>query len=393
MKTVSVLLPTFNEAGNIESMVEEVLSQEKKLPGYKFEVLIVDSISTDGTGKIAKSLAKKYSNVHYLSVERGLGVATIKGHLYAISHFKPDILVQIDADEQVDPEIIVRLVKTVEEGFDLAIGSRFVPGGKNMLSPSRRFFSAGASVFSRIVMGPFKVREFTNSARAFTPELFKKLDIEKLPWKEKTFIIQPAMLHELTMHTEKYREIPLVFKNRAEGYSKNKVVNYIYDVITYSLDTRLNSWGLNIPVFYLTRRAKTLIKFGLVGVTGTTVDFIFYNVFIVSFGIPPATSKAISTEIAIVNNFILNHFWTFRHRKNASPIYNKLITFNLISLGGLAIGVFIVKLLDLIYGEGVVNVLGINVAFYNLYFFATIPPVMIWNFTINHFITWRNKGD
>ncbi len=393
MKTVSVLLPTFNEVGNIKSMVEDVLSQGTKLPGHKLEILIVDSLSLDGTARIAKDLEKKYPNVHYLSVEKGLGVAIMKGHQYALEHLNPDILIQIDADEQVDPEIIVRLIKTIEEGNDLAIGSRFVLGGKNLLAPSRKFFSSGASFFCRILMGPFKVHEFTNSTRAFIPELFNKLDIQKLPWKEKTFIIQPAMLHELTLHTKKYKEIPLVFKNRAEGYSKNKVINYIYDVITYSLDIRLNSWGIHIPIFYLTRRAKTLIKFGLVGVTGTTVDFIFYNVFIVYLGTPPATSKAFSTEIAIVNNFILNHVWTFRHRKNTSPIYSKFATFNLISLGGLLIGVLIVKLLDLIYGEGTVNILGVNVAYYNLYFFATIPPVMIWNFTINHFITWRNKGD
>lgn len=391
MKIVSVLLPTFNEVGNIESMVREVLSQEKKLPGTKFEILIVDSLSSDGTAKIAKDLANKYTNVHYLSVERGLGVAIIKGHQYALEQFNPDILVQLDADEQVDPEIIVRLVKTIEEGNDLAVGSRFVPGGKNLLSPSRRFFSSGASFFCRIVMGPFGIKEFTNSTRAFTPELFKRMDTQKLPWKEKTFIIQPAMLHELTLYTKKYKEIPLVFKNRAEGYSKNKVVNYTYDVITYSLDTRLNSWGINFPIFYLTRRAKTLIKFGMVGVTGTTVDFIFYNIFIVYLGTPPATSKAISTEIAIINNFIFNHIWTFRHRKNTSPIYSKFAAFNLISFVGLLIGVFIVKLLDLIYGAGTANILGINVAYYNLYFFATIPPVMIWNFTVNHFITWRKK--
>ncbi len=392
MKKVSVLLPVYNEAGNIESIVAEVLMQCKKLEGYKTEVLIVDSSSTDGTGEIAKSLAQKYPDVYYLNVERGLGVATVKGHLYAISHFKPDVLVQMDADGQVDPEIMVRLVKGIEEGSNLVIGSRFVEGGRNLLSFSRRIFSAGASFWCRIVMGPLPISEFTNSARAFTPELFQKINLSRVPWREKTFIIQPAFLHEAVVAGAKYKEIPLIFKNREEGYSKNKIINYTYDVITYTLDRRLNSWGINIPLFYITRRAKTLIKFGLVGIAGTTVDFVFYNLFISNFGVRPASAKGVSTAIAIINNFALNHFWTFRHRKTTSSLGKKFITFFLISLGGLIIGVFIVKALHLIYGNGFVNFLGMQIPYYNLYFFATIPAVMSWNFTVNHLVTWRHKS-
>ena len=126
----------------------------------------------------------------------------------------------------------------------------------------------------------------------------------------------------------KYKEVPLVFKNRAEGYSKNKVVNYTYDVITYAIDARLHKWGINFPLFYITRRAKTLIKFGVVGFTGTIVDFFFYKFFINSLGMLPATSKGFSAEIAILNNFAWNHFWTFRYRKNKTNVWQKLGIFN-----------------------------------------------------------------
>lgn len=391
MKIVSVLLPTYNERENIEGFVKQVLVQEKYLPGWQIEVVISDSNSPDGTGKIAKRLAKANSKIHFIEVERGLGIGIIKGHLYSLEHIKPDVLAQMDADGQVGVEILPKLVHTIEEGYNLAIGSRFAPGGRNMLSFSRRIFTSGASWLSRIIMGPFNIKEFTNSARAFTPQLFRKINLERLPWREKTFIIQPAFLNEAVLVGAKYKEVPLTFKNRAEGYSKNKVINYTYDVITYAIDARLHKWGIDFPFFQYTRRAKTIIKFGVVGFSGTLIDFLIYNILIGYLHFRPATSKGISTEIAILNNFILNHIWTFRYRKTNSSLWQKLATFNIVSFGGLAIAVLVVKFLHMIYEDGFVNFVGLNVPYYNLYFLATIPPVMIWNFAINHFITWKQE--
>lgn len=394
MKKVSIVLPTYNEKANIQNTVEKVLEQEKNLPGWKIDIVIADDIRTsDGTEAIVQKITKKNKQVHFIKVEPGLGVGLIKGHRYALEYLHPDILAQLDADGQVVPDVLVRLVKTIEEGYSLAIGSRFVSGGKNQLSFARRLFSSGASTFYRLMVGPWSIKEVTNSARAFTPQLFKKINLNRLPWKEPTFIVQPAFLHEAILAGAKYKEVPLVFKNRLEGYSKNKVFNYTYDVITYCIDVQLNSRGIHIRFFYITRRAKTLVKFGLVGFVGTVVDFAFYKIFINSFGVPPATAKGFSTEIAIINNFILNNYWTFRYRKTKTNIWQKFGLFNLVSLGGLVIGVLIVKFLHATYGNGFVNVFGRPVAFNNFYFFATIPPVMLWNFTINHFITWRNQRD
>lgn len=390
-KVLTIVLPTFNEKDNLENFIERVLIQQNNIPDYKFQLVISDSRSTDGTVEVADKLTKKHKNVHFISVERGLGVGLYKGHLYALEKFNPDIMAQLDADGQVDEKVLVELVKAIEEGYNLALGSRFVKGGKNELSLTRRLFTAGSSLVCRLIMGPLNIREFTNSARAFTPELFKRINWKRLPWQEKTFIMQPAFLNEAILAGAKYKEVPLVFRNRAEGYSKNKTVNYTYDVLTYAIDARLHKMGFNIPFFYLTRRAKTLVKFILVGVTGTIVDFTFYKLFIVFGGYPPATSKAFSAEIAIINNFILNNFWTFRYRKTGHSFIRKFLTFNTVSLGGLVIGVVIVKMLDLLYGDGFFNIFGWDLHYNTLYFFATIPPVLLWNFTINHFITWKHK--
>lgn len=392
-KKAVILLPTYNEKENLEKFIGDVLAEEKNSPGWEFEILVADSNSPDKTFEIAKRLSLKNPKIHAITVGRGLGVGIVEGHNYSIKNLHPDVLVQLDADGQVQSDVLPRLLKALDEGYSLALGSRFVKGGKNELSFLRRLFSMGASVICRLIMGPWNIQEFTNSARAFTPGLFKKLNFQHLPWKEKSFIIQPAFLNEAILAGAKYKEVPLVFKNREEGYSKNKVVNYTYDVITYALDARLHKWGVDFSLFKASRRVKTLIKFCVVGLSGTVVDFIFYNLLIVLIGFAPATSKAFSTEIAIINNFALNHLWTFRYRKTATNLWQKFLIFNLVSLGGLSIGVLIVKLLHTIYGDGFVSFLGLPVAYYNLYFFATIPPVMIWNFTINHLVTWRHQKE
>ena len=256
MKTISLLLPTFNEKANLENYIEHVLEEAKKLHGYTLEILIVDSRSTDGTVEIAKKLAARNKHIHLLSVGPGLGVALFEGHTYAIKHFHPDILMQLDADGQVDVSIMKGLVQAIEEGYNLALGSRFVKGGRNELSFSRRLFSKGSSYVCRFIMGPMNIKEFGNSARAFTPELFKKIDWNKLPWQQKTFILMPAFLNGAVQAGAKYKEVPLIFKNRAVGYSKNKIMSYTTDVITYALDSRLHSWGIPLPLFATVQKLK-----------------------------------------------------------------------------------------------------------------------------------------
>lgn len=252
-KKVSIVLPVYNEKENLEKTVVSILNLQNKLKKYLLNIIISDSHSTDGTSRIGQKLTKKYNNVYYINVGPGLGVGLREGHNHAIKHLKADILVQMDADGQVSENIVPLLIDGIENGADLALGSRFVKGGKNKLSFSRRLFSLGSSMFCRIVMGPINIKEFTNSARAFTPKLFKKINWKRLPWQRKTFIYMPAFLNEAILAGAKYVEVPLIFKNRSAGYSKNKIINYTLDIITYSLEARLRKWGMDVPLFNTTR--------------------------------------------------------------------------------------------------------------------------------------------
>ena len=391
MKKAVVLLPTYNEKDNIGKFIKEIFSQQKNISNWKIEVLVVDSNSPDGTLNVVKSLAQKNPLIHYLTVGRGLGVALIKGHQYSISHLKPDALIQLDADGQVDAGIIVSMLETLDQGYNFVIGSRFVEGGKNLLSFSRKTFTLGSSIFCRIVMGPFDIKEFSNSARAFTPELFKKIDLSLIPWRENTFISQPSFLNAAIIAGAKYKEVPLTFKDRSVGYSKMKITNYIYDVIVYAFEARLRKIGINFPLFRISRKGPLFIRFAVVGLAGTFVDFLFYKVFINAFHLSPPVAKIFSTEFGIMNNFVFNNFWTFKGRNTDTHIIKRLGIYNLVSMGGLLIGVGIIALLHQLYGDGFITLLGHRIAYNNFYFFATIPVVMIWNFIVNQKITWKHS--
>ncbi len=391
IKTVSVVLPTYNEKNTLEKTINSILALEKTIKDWKIQIVVSDSQSPDGTAELAEKLANSHKNIHVITVERGIGVGLIKGHQYALEHLKPDALVQIDADGQVDASLIPDLLKVLNDGYDLAIGSRFVPGGVNELPLDRRIYSVGSSLFCRILLGPFDIKEYSNSARAFTPKLFRQIDLDRIPWKERTFIIQPAFLYVAVASGAKYKEVPLKFMNRSADESKMMTYSYIYDIICFAIEARLREWGIQLPIFKWSRKMQLFLKFGLVGFSGTIIDFVFYKIFINYFGLPPATAKALSTEVAIFNNFLLNNYWTFKHRQTKNKLWQRFLIFNTVSFGGLAIAVLVIKFLDDTYGSGSLNILGLNIAYNNLYFLATVLPVMTWNFTVNHFITWRNK--
>lgn len=393
-KRVVIVAPTFNEKGSIEKAIRLILAQQDKVQGFEIHVLVVDSHSPDGTGKIAQKLSKENDHVHFMDVrERGLGLAIVKGYDFALKNLNADVLMQIDADLQHDPNDIPKFLQKIDEGYEYIQGSRFIKGGRNDISLIRQLFTFGSSIVMRILTGIWNITDFTPSFKAYTKDLYLRMNWEAIPWHGTTFLIQPAAVVEAKKAGAKMTEVPIKFRKRGMDRSKNEIANYIIDILGYGLEVCFSNWGIKWPILYWARRSKTFLKFGTVGFVGTIVDFIFYNIFIGNFGIRPATAKAFSTEVAILNNFSLNNVWTFKKRKTSTNIWQKLIIFNIVSFGGLAIGVLIVKFLHILYGDGIWQIGFLKVQYYNLYFFVTIPPVMIWNFIMNHFFTWKREED
>ncbi|MDO8638568.1 MAG: glycosyltransferase [Candidatus Daviesbacteria bacterium] len=392
LEKVVIVVPTYNERSSIQKVIELILAQNGKIPGFDIHVLIVDSHSPDGTGELAKKLAAKNPKVHFLDVtERGLGLAIVKGYDYALNKLNAEVLMQIDADLQHDPNDIPKFLQKINEGYEYIQGSRYAKGGANKISPLRQLFTIGLNIIMRILTGIWQISDFSPSYKAYTKELFQRMDWGSIPWQGTTFIIQPAAVVEAYKAGAKMTEVPIIFRDRRADRSKNQVFNYIVDVLGYAMEYRLSKWGIKVPLLYFARRSKTFIKFGAVGLVGTLVDFFFYKLFIAKFGFIPPTAKLISTTIAIQNNFLFNNTWTFKKRKTKNSLTARWLLFNLVSSGGVAISYGIVYALHTIYGDGFWYFGKIHIAYNNAYFFATIPPVMTWNFLMNHFVTWKRQ--
>lgn len=387
---VVVVVPTYNEKGSIEKVIELILAQNGKVPGFDIHVLVADSHSPDGTGEIASKIAAKNPKVYFLDVvERGLGLAIVKGYDYALKKLDADILMQIDADLQHDPNDIPKFLEKISQGFEYVQGSRMIKGGKNDIAIHRQMFTWGSNLIMRLLTGIWQITDFNPSYKAYTKGLFNRMDWASIPWQGTTFLIQPSAVVEAYKAGAKMVEVPIIFKNRKSDRSKNEIANYVIDIFAYGTEFRLSKLGIKFPILYWARRSKTFIKFGTVGVVGTFVDFLFYKLFILNFGFSPPDAKLISTTIAIQNNFFINNKWTFKKRRTKNNLLARWLLFSLVSSGGVAISYGIVYILHQIYGDGFLYFGSVHIAYNNFYFFATIPPVMIWNFLMNHYFTWK----
>lgn len=343
-----VVIPTYNEKENIEEIIKKVLAQAKNIPTLDLHVLVSDSHSPDGTAEIVKKIAHSNPKVHYLDVkERGLGVGLVIGHRFAIDRLKADILAQMDGDLSHNPESLPTMLAYIKKGYDLVNGSRLIRGGKNLLGWHRRLFTKGSSLYCRASWGTFHLTEYTNSYRVFTKKLFKNIDFSKVPWRARTYIIQPAFLYAAITAGAKIKEVPITFEDRKRGYSKAQIVAYTFDVLKFGIRVRL-------------QRSKTFVKFVMVGTISYFLNAIILGllnrgqIYIFSIldkpllSLVPTTtsstflflsldrlfvSSVISIETSIIFNFLVHDNWTFKSRSHEGLIILRFLKFNLTSIG------------------------------------------------------------
>jgi len=211
---VWLVLPTYNEAGNIEAFVEAVLA---KLPASA-RVLIVDDNSPDGTGEIADRLAAGDEAVSVLHRPRkeGLGPAYIAGFKRALAGGAGRVL-EMDSDFSHDPAYLPRLLEASERA-DLAIGSRYVPGGGvGDWSAPRRAISRGGSAYARLVLG-LGVRDLTGGFKCFRREVLGAIDLDSI--RSRGYAFQVEMTYRAIQRGFDVVEVPIVFRERRAGASK-----------------------------------------------------------------------------------------------------------------------------------------------------------------------------
>lgn len=234
-----VVTPTFDEKENIADLIAAVLGEQPRCPEFDLHVLVADSHSQDGTLDIVNALAAQNNHVHLLDVQvRGIGNGLFRGFSYAIDSLHADVLIEMDADFQHNPHDIPLFLAKISEGYDVVVGSRFVDGSINRMPPHRKLLSVGANQVVRRALGLHGVTEITTSYRAFTREIFLRVDPASVPWQEKSFIFVPVFLVRMLEAGARAAEIPMTMHPRTLGYSKMVYWRYIRDILLFSLRAR-----------------------------------------------------------------------------------------------------------------------------------------------------------
>jgi dolichol-phosphate mannosyltransferase len=208
----TVCLPTYNERGNLEPML-------RALAPLGVRVLVIDDNSPDGTGEIADRLAAEldFVSVLHRPQKEGLGPAYLAGFQRALAD-GADYVLEVDCDFSHDPADVPRLIAACDDGADLALGSRYVPGGgTENWGIARRIVSWGGSFYARTMLG-VPIRDLTGGFKCFRRVVLETVDLEAIESKGYAFQIETT--YRTLRKGFRVVEVPIRFVDRTEGQSK-----------------------------------------------------------------------------------------------------------------------------------------------------------------------------
>ncbi len=207
MKTY-VIIPTYNEAGNIEGLLKEIRAQN--IPDL-FPV-VVDDNSPDGTGKIAEKDAK----VILRTKNRGRGSAGIEGFKYALKE-GADYIIEMDADFSHHPKYLKDLIKPMDK-YDIVLGSRFIEGGKDLdRGIARKVITTFARNYIKWMLG-IKVNDITSGYRCFRRKVLEAIDLDHMISTGPSIVSE--ILYKASLKGFKIYETPIIFEDRKTGETK-----------------------------------------------------------------------------------------------------------------------------------------------------------------------------
>jgi dolichol-phosphate mannosyltransferase len=360
----SLVIPTFNESQNIQELVRILSDLLDRLMPEDYELIVVDDDSPDRTWAVAAELMPDYPHLRVMhrQTERGLSTAVIRGWQAA----RGEILGVIDADLQHPPATLAQLWQEMATGAELAVASRNVAGGGvSEWSLVRRFLSRGAQMLGLAILpevigrlsdpmsGYFMVKRSAIANKRLSPVGYKIL-IEVTARGQIRWIA----------------EVGYVFRERTAGASKVTWKQYI-EYLQHLIALRLALWPI-----------ARFLRFGIVGFSGVFVDLGIFYLLRTFFGLGLTRSTILSSEIAIVNNFLWNDTWTFRDLSSSQQGHRqqlrRFLKFNLVCLSGVILNVIIVNLL---FNLGHVNEYVAKL--------IAISIVTFWNFWFNLKLSWR----
>ncbi len=231
--SVAVMLPTYCEAGNIESLVREIKSLKPDSL-----IVVIDDSSYDGTANIARKLQEEYDNILVLTrpAKLGLGTAITDGFKLILSLEKPpNHIITMDADYSHNPRTIPKLLQTAEEGYDLVVGSRYTRGSKIVGWHIMRWLISRVANFVASTMVGMRIRDCTSGFRCYSRNYVQNV-INHL--HSQTYEIQIETVKQAWMRGFRVKEVPITFENRKKGKSKLTRAEF-QGFISYIMKTKL----------------------------------------------------------------------------------------------------------------------------------------------------------
>jgi glycosyltransferase involved in cell wall biosynthesis len=241
---VLVITPTYDER---DSLPPTLARLRAAVPGA--DVLVVDDNSPDGTGRLADEAAAADPAVHVLhrTTKDGLGAAYVAGFGWGLERGY-DVLVEMDADGSHPPEELPRLLAAVEEGADLVLGSRWVPGGRVVNWPAHRLLlSRGGNTYARVAMG-LPLSDATGGFRAYRAGALRAIDLDSV--HSAGYCFQLDLAWRAVRAGLVVREVPITFTERAAGVSK------MSRAIVVEALWRVTWWGIT------SRRSRAAVRKG-----------------------------------------------------------------------------------------------------------------------------------
>ena len=312
IEKVVIIIPTYNEASVIEETLFQVFQATASITTMDVHVLVFDSNSTDNTQQLVASLQTANKQLHLQTEPKksGLGSAYLQAMRYALTTLSADIVMEFDADLSHQPQYIAPMLEKMTT-HDVVVGSRYVPGGSipNQWGWNRKLLSVLGNYVARFILTS-KYKDFTSGFRATHRRALEKALPEKFLSNQYAYKIQLLWL----LHQNKARicEHPIAFIDRQKGISKLPA-NSILDSLRVLFSLRFSA-------------LKNYYKMCLVGLSGVLVQFVVFN------GsreiLSPLSAMQFAVMAAIINNFILNHRFTFKN-KSAAHLSQKLLSLGL----------------------------------------------------------------
>ncbi len=368
MRKAVIVIPTYNEAQNIEELINKIFTITKNIKNWEIHILVVDSYSPDGTEKNVIKLIKKHPHLHLIRTEKkGLGAAYLKGFQTAIDKLNPYLLFEMDADLSHNPQAIPHFLKEIETGADFVIGSRYMKGGSIPADWGihRKIFSVVGNLIVRLGFMKLKIKDWTSGYRAIKVWVIK--NIHKQIKNYSGYVFQIAAIDQALKLGARITEIPINFVDRQRGKSKIIFSQFIFDIFLYIF---LHS---------------SFIKYVIVGISGFIIDFSLSYILIEKINTFVWLATLISAETAIISNFFFNNFWSFSHKKlngGLSVYLPAFLKFNFVSAGALLIQTVGIQLLVNIFGRRL------------WYIYKALIIILIiipYSYILYNKVIWKNK--